>query len=149
MLHIWSSTPGLGKSSIINFLKMNSPCYRWPDDNWFEHYENNLYQWILWDEFRLVGQTSEFLKRFFAGDQMTLPVKGSHSYKEDNPLVVLTSNFSLETHVKRKVRDRSLRLVELNSFRARIHEIELKYPIINCDFDIWLNFMEKISLKSF
>lgn len=142
MLHLWSNIPGLGKSSIINLLKSSSPCYRWPDDNWFEHYENNLYQWILWDEFRLTGQPSEFLKRFFAGDQMTLPVKGSHAYKEDNPLVILTSNFSLESHVYKKVRDKSLRTIELNAFQVRIHEIELKYPIINCKFDDWLIFIK-------
>lgn len=67
---------------------------------------------------------------------MTLPVKGSHSYKSDNPLIILTSNFSLETHVRRKVRDIELRDIELGAFRARIHEIELKHPIINCDFDL-------------
>lgn len=67
---------------------------------------------------------------------MTLPVKGSHSYKKDNPLVFLTSNFSLETHVTRKTRDRILRKVELEAFKARIHEIELTESIINCDFDI-------------
>lgn len=142
MLHLWSNTPGLGKSSIINLLRTSSPCYRWPDDNWFEHYENNLYQWILWDEFRLTGQSSEFLKRFFAGDQMTLPVKGSHSYKRDNPLVILTSNFSLEAHTQRKVSNKQQRKIELNAFQARIHEIELKYPIINCEFNLWLTFMQ-------
>lgn len=94
MLHLWSNKPGLGKNSLINFLKVISPCYRWPDDNWFDHYENNLYQFILWDEFRLTRQSSEFLKRFFAGDQMRLPVKGSHAYKYDNPLVIFTSNYS-------------------------------------------------------
>jgi len=146
MLHLWSNAPGRGKSSIVNLLKSISPCYRWPDDNWFEHYENNLYQWILWDEFRLTGQSSEFLKRLFAGDQMTLPVKGSHSYKRDNPLVILTSNFSLELHTQRKVRDSILRKIELNAFLARIHEIELKYSIINCEFDLWLSFIKNCLL---
>lgn len=143
MLHIWSNEPGLGKSSVINLLKTASPCYKWPDDAWFDHYENYLYQWIIWDEFRLTGQNSEFLKRFFAGDQMRLPVKGSHAYKRDNPLLILTSNFSLETHVKRKVRDTFLRNIELKAFRERIHEIELKYPLINCDFNLWINFINQ------
>ena len=146
MLHLWSNTPGLGKSSILNFLRTTTPCYRWPDDNWFEHYENDLYQWILWDEFRLVGQSNEFLKRFFAGDQMTLPVKGSHAYKKDNPLVVLTSNFSLETHIRKKVSDKSLRPIELNAFQVRIHEIELQHSIINCNFNLWLDFIKECLL---
>jgi len=143
MLHIWSNEPGLGKSSIVNLLKTASPCYKWPDDAWFDHYENYLYQWIIWDEFRLTGQNSEFLKRFFAGDQMRLPVKGSHAYKRDNPLLILTSNFSLETHVKRKVRDTFLRSIELKAFHERIHEIELKYSLINCDFNSWINFINQ------
>ena len=142
-LHLWSNTPGLGKTSIVNVLKYISPCYKWPDDTWFDYYENYLYQWIVWDEFRLTGHNSEFLKRFFAGDQMRLPVKGSHAYKKDNPLLILTSNFSLEEHVKRKVRDLSFRSIELNAFRERIYEIEFVHPIINCDFNLWKEFINQ------
>lgn len=142
MLHLWSNKPGLGKTSLINLLKSVSPCYKWPDDNWFDHYENNLYQWILWDEFRATGISSEFLKRLFAGDEMRLPVKGSHAYKSDNPLIVLSSNFSLQTHIWRKVRDKNLRVIELAAFKERIHEIEVTEDLIPCDFDIWLNFMK-------
>lgn len=145
-LHLWSSKPGMGKTSLLNLLKHVSPCYRWPDDNWFDHYENNLYQWILWDEFRLTGQNSEFLKRLFAGDEMRLPVKGSHAYKEDNPLIILTSNFSLQKHVWRKIRNKVLRVVELETLQARIHELEVLEPLIPCDFGVWFNFM-KNSLK--
>lgn len=141
-LHLWSNKPGMGKTSLLNLLKRVSPSYRWPDDNWFDHYENDLYQWILWDEFRLTGQNSEFLKRLFAGDEMRLPVKGSHAYKKDNPLIFLTSNFSLQTHIWRKVRNKSLRVIELGAFNARIHEIEVKEPLIPCDFNLWFKFMQ-------
>lgn len=141
-LHLWSNKPGMGKTSLINFLKRFSPSYRWPDDNWFDHYENDLYQWILWDEFRLTGQNTEFLKRLFAGDEMRLPVKGSHAYKKDNPLVVLTSNFSLQTHVWRKVRNKTLRVIELEALEARIHEIEVDERLIPCKFDTWVSFIE-------
>ena len=147
MLHLWSNRAGLGKSSILNILRTYTPCYRWPDDNWFDHYENNLYQWILWDEFRLVGQSNEFLKRFFAGDAMTLPVKGTHSYKKDNPLVILTSNFSLEKQVQRKIRDKFLSKIELEAFKARIHEIELTESIINCEFKVWEGFIKNCLMK--
>ena len=67
---------------------------------------------------------------------MRLPVKGSHAYKKDNPLIFLTSNFSLQTHIWRKVRNKSLRVIELGAFNARIHEIEVKEPLIPCDFNL-------------
>lgn len=74
---------------------------------------------------------------------MTLPVKGSHAYKKDNPLVILTSNFSLESHIIRKIRNKSLRDVELKAFRERIHEIKLEYSLINCDFNLWIEFINQ------
>ena len=42
-------------------------------------------------------------------------------------------NFSLETHVRKKVSDKSLRLIELNAFQIRI---------INCDFNFGLEFIK-------
>jgi hypothetical protein len=142
MLHLWSSEPGLGKTSLVNFLKTVSPCYLWPDDTWFDHYENYLYQWIIWDEFKLTGQSTEFLKRFFAGSEMRLPVKGAHTLKKDNPLVILTSNYSLEEHIQRKISTIQQQKIELMSFQARIKEIQLTSAIFEKEgFDDWYNLM--------
>ena len=99
---IWSSEPNYGKSSFMNLLDALSPTYNWPTDNWYELYTNYLLQFILWDEFTLIGHTQEFLKLLLAGNPLKLPIKGSQIFKKDNPIIFCASNYSLKEHVKRK-----------------------------------------------
>jgi hypothetical protein len=60
---------------------------------------------------------------------MRLPVKGAHTLKKDNPLVILTSNYSLEEHIQRKISTIQQQKIELMSFQARIKEIQLTSAI--------------------
>lgn len=101
-LLIWSSAPDLGKSSLMNMLAQITPTYQWPTDNWYELYSNNLLQFILWDEFTLIGHSQEFMKLLFTGGPLKLPIKGSQIFKKDNPLIFCGSNYSLREHVIRK-----------------------------------------------
>jgi len=144
MLHIWSREPNTGKTSLINFLYDKFPCYIWPDDMWFQDYKNNVYQFIVWDEFNLYGWQIEFMNRFFAGNSMSLPVKGSHAYKEDNPLIIMTSNQPLEEHIfnKYKQSHKILRETALKTLSTRVHEIEIKSPLF-VEYDRWLDKMNK------
>ena len=101
-IHIWSHLPNTGKSSFLNLLAEICPIYIWPTDHWYQHYENNLYQAIVWDEFTLTGYKQEFIKLIFAGGPLKLPVKGSQTNKLDNPIIICASNHSLRQHVHRK-----------------------------------------------
>lgn len=64
---------------------------------------------------------------------MSLPVKGSHSYKEDNPLIIMTSNQPLEQHIfnKYKQSHKILRDTAYKTLSTRIHEIEIKKPLFD------------------
>lgn len=42
----------------------------------------------------LVGSKEEFLKNFFAGNLIQLPIKGTHIIKRDHPLILASSNHS-------------------------------------------------------
>jgi hypothetical protein len=101
-IHIWSSLPDMGKSSLLNMLKSFAPTYIWPTDNWYEKYRNETFQFILWDEFTLIGQKTDFLKLLFAGEPMLLQVKGSHIHKTDNPLIISCANHSLRDLLLKK-----------------------------------------------
>lgn len=137
ILHIWSKEPDTGKTSLINLLYKNTPCYLWPDDMWFQEYKNDLYQFILWDEFNLLGWKIPFLNRFFAGNPMNLPVKGTHAFKKDNPLIILTSNQPLIEHIAHKYPGKNPeRLFTYKTLLARIHEIEIKEPFFQ-NFHKW------------
>jgi hypothetical protein len=101
-LHIWSYLPDMGKSSLLNMLKSFAPTYIWPTDNWYEKYRNETFQFILWDEFTLIGQKTDFLKLLFAGEPLLLQVKGSHIHKTDNPLIISCANHSLRDLLLKK-----------------------------------------------
>lgn len=101
-LHLWSYLPDMGKSSLLHLLQKNAPTYCWPTDNWYEKYRDNTFQFIIWDEFSLIGQKVDFLKLLFAGEELMLPVKGSHIHKTDNPLIITCANHSLRDLLLRK-----------------------------------------------
>lgn len=101
-LLIWSHEPNFGKSSLFNLIKAHSPTYQWPTDNWYELYSNFLIQFIIWDEFTLIGHSQEFMKLLLTGEPLKLPIKGSQIFKKDNPLILCGSNYSLREHVIRK-----------------------------------------------
>ena len=43
----------------------------------------------------LIGSKEDFLKNFFAGNNIQLPIKGTHIIKKDHPLILASSNHSL------------------------------------------------------
>ena len=94
-LFLWSHEPNMGKSSLFNTIAEISPTYEWPTDNWFQEYRNYAFQFIIWDELTLIGFREEFLKNFFAGNGLQLPIKGTHILKKDNPMIISSSNYSL------------------------------------------------------
>ena len=65
-------------------------------------YRDNVFQFLLWDEFTLTGQHPEFLKLLFAGSPLLLPIKGGHVHKTDNPFIITCANHSLRDLVLRK-----------------------------------------------
>lgn len=50
-----------------------------------------------------VGYKTDFLKMLFAGNELQLPVKGSHVFKKDNPLIISAANHSLHSIVSQKL----------------------------------------------
>lgn len=101
-LLIHSNKPDLGKTALLNLLDKITPCYHWPTDLWFPMYKNKKFQYILWDEFTLRGFPEEFMKRLLAGNELQLPIKGTHVIKKDNPLILCTANLTLKSLVLKK-----------------------------------------------
>jgi len=69
-----------------------------------------------------------------AGDNMRLAMKGNFTLKQDNPLVIMTSNYSLEEHVKKKFSILDQRETSLKALKARIVEIEITESLIGPKF---------------
>ena len=113
--------PGIGKSSLIDCLRKFIPIYDFPRDGWHKGYKNNLYPVISWEEFRLNKLDLSNLLLFLEGRKVDLPVKGSKCFKNDRPMIILTSNLSLN-----KLFNRTKRFsldIERIALKKRIKEI--------------------------
>lgn len=84
-----------GKSVLLFCLRNIYPYYQYPRDGWFQTYTNSFY-WFIYREEVGFGEHN-FEKMFLGGDPITLNVKKGSTLKEDNPLVVMTSNDSLKS----------------------------------------------------
>nr|YP_009114079.1 hypothetical protein Hild.prot.mt.32 [Hildenbrandia rubra]AHB62142.1 hypothetical protein Hild.prot.mt.32 [Hildenbrandia rubra] len=62
---------------------------------------------------------------------MALPVKGTGSFKKDNPLIILTNNMCLEDHDKCKYTKNNESAIKTMS--ARVYEIRLGGSIVRAD----------------
>lgn len=130
-LLLWSSNPSLGKTTFTNQLKANVKTFDFPVDGWWDGYENNYFDLIVWNETNFVGWQISDLNKLFEGYSMNLPIKGSKTFKDDNPLIICTSNLSLEGLLKQKGFDEAKVNFYLPILRSRIVEVEIK------DQDLW------------
>ena len=167
-LLLWSPLPSLGKSSLFNLIKTLFPTYIWPNDHWYENYQNDTFDFIIWDEFTLVGQRPEFIKLLFAGNSMKLNMKGSHTLKQDNPIILCASNHSLRQLFRKRhlffcecphelleqhehelcLRTTSKcnpKIEDINLYKAytaRIHAVQIKDKIFPTDRTLWNEYIE-------
>ena len=63
---------------------------------------------------------------------MDLAIKGSHTYKRDNPLLIMCSNQPLKSHIEIKVPfNEPLQKIYYETLSSRIHEIEVTKPLFS------------------
>ena len=88
--------------------------------HWFPKYKPYTYGVVLWDQFKLTAYSYDLVLRFLQGSPVDLPYHGGATKKDDNPLVIMTSNLSLDRHIAIKFTDPSDRLVAKNNLAPRI-----------------------------
>ncbi len=85
--------PGVGKTSMIRYLKKFLSVYDFPMDEEFYDGYSDEHDLVVLDEF--VGQKQiAFLNKFLEGDEMALRIKGAQIVKQKNMPVIILSNFS-------------------------------------------------------
>jgi hypothetical protein len=82
----------------------------------------------------------EHMLLLLEGETVTLPIKGSHIPKRDNPLIITTHNSPLIYHIKNKFSNASSEEIEkkVKILEARLISIE-----IGDDFHNFLDMLEK------
>lgn len=118
--------PDTGKTSLVREIQKYCSVYHMDVSNWFPRYQNRVYPLIFWDQFKLKGSMSHTdLLKFLQGSPMDLQYKGGSTLRNQNQLIIMTSNLSLERHVEIKFKDLQLRQEALRNLRTRILEIQI------------------------
>ncbi len=92
-LFIWGEA-GVGKTHFVNELERFCRVYRVPSEEFYDFYEDDKYDLIVYDEFK-AGKTIQFMNEFLQGSPMVLRKKGSQVMKTNNLPVIVLSNYSL------------------------------------------------------
>ena len=69
---------------------------------WFPAYRSGVYKLILWNQAKLTSYSYDTILKLLEGSFLDLPTKGGVAPKRDNPLIVMTSNLSLQQMIKVK-----------------------------------------------
>ena len=103
--------PHIGKTSLFHNPnhKQDKSCvqdfcavYHMGMNTWFPKYQSNVYDVILWNEAKLTSYSYDTILKLLEGSYVDLPIKGGIAPKRDNPLIVMTSNMTLQQMIVQK-----------------------------------------------
>ena len=69
---------------------------------WWPNYKSQVFKLIYWNEAKLTSYSYDTILKVLEGSKVDLPQKGSSTLKYDNPLIVMTSNMTLEQLIQQK-----------------------------------------------
>lgn len=95
---IWQRNPSPGRNAVSNFCSV----YPMGMSKWFPPYHSDVYHCIYWNEAKLTSYSYDTILKLLDGSPIDLQTKGSASRKIDNPLVIMTSNLTLDQMIKQK-----------------------------------------------
>lgn len=95
---VWQRNPLPGRKSIFQSCSV----YPMGMSQWFPKYQSQVYQLIYWNEMKLTSYSYDTILKLLDGSPLDLSNKGSVSRKVDNPLVLMTSNLTLQQMIQQK-----------------------------------------------
>ena len=69
---------------------------------WWPNYRSEVYKMIFWNQAKLTSYSYDTILKVLEGSKVDLPQKGTSTLKYDNPLVVMTSNMTLQQMIVQK-----------------------------------------------
>lgn len=103
--------PDCGKSALVwhpnphgIFNPISRYCSVYPIgmSQWFPKYQSGVYDCIYWNQAKLTSYSYDTILKLLDGSPLDLPNKGSVSRKVDNPLIIMTSNMTLDQMIQVK-----------------------------------------------
>ena len=134
--------PSTGKTSLFeadlaqshNCVQNYTSVYPLGSKTWWPDYRSETYKLIFWNEAKLTSYSYDTILKVLEGSKVDLPYKGGSTLKYDNPLVVMTSNMTLEQMIQQKFNNSaSLRALSRSNLSVRIQNV-----IIPENYDLFL-----------
>ena len=105
-----TGNPNIGKTSFIqkdfndthNCIERYCSLYPMSSKTWWPNYKSETYQLISWNQTKLTAYSYDVILKVLEGSKVDLPQKGTSTLKYDNPLVLMTSNMTLDQMIKQK-----------------------------------------------
>ena len=120
-----TGAPNTGKTTLGLALQSKMGTFTFPDDGWWQGYQSDVFKLIMWNEFDLRRLAYPTLLKFLQGLRMDLPIKGSHVTRSDNPLIILTSNLTLEELICKRFSSQQNRAKSRANLSVRIDEVDI------------------------
>ena len=95
---VWQRNPLPGRTSIANHCSV----YPMGMKDWFPAYVSDVYHCIYWNQAKLTSYPQDIILQLLDGNPVMLPAKGGGHKKVDNPLVLMTSNMTLDQMILAK-----------------------------------------------
>ena len=109
-------------------------------NKYLNRYSNRKYGFIVWNEVKLTDFTHTWILEFLEGMEVSIPMRYNTCRKTDNPLVYMTSNLTLDEHIRNRYRDNDyLYQHAVQNLGARITAVEVPVPMF---------FMQKLLIKA-
>ena len=136
-----SGPKDIGKTALFTELSHLVGSYNMTVQNkYINHYSNNKYGFIIWNETKFTDFTHVWILRFLQGIQVSIPMRYNACIKRDNPIVVMTSNLSLAQHISNRYGDSPLlHSTATENLGARITHVHVPVPMF---------FMQKLLVKA-
>lgn len=117
--------PNTGKTTFGLALQRRVGTFTFPDDGWWQGYESDVFKLIMWNQFDLRRFQYPTLLKFLEGLRMDLPIKGSHVTRQDNPLIYLTSNITLDELICKRFSSQQNRVKSRANLGVRIDQVNI------------------------
>ena len=141
--------PNVGKTSLFeadlnrtyNCVENYVSVYPMGTRTWWPNYKPQVYKLILWNEAKLTAYSYDTVLRVLEGSKVDLPYKGGSVLKYDNPLVIMTSNMTLEEMIQQKFNySQSYRQLARKNLAVRVQNV-----IVPEGYDLFL--LQKLLIK--
>lgn len=100
------------------------------ENKYLNRYVNNKYGFIIWNELKLTDFSPTWILEFLQGIEVPIPMRYNACSKHDNPLVYMTSNLTLDAHLRNRYGDRpDLYRHSTQNLGARITPVHVPVPM--------------------